>query len=312
MLHHLEKAKNLYKSEGAISMLKSGIRYLPIECNNLLFRARYGSGTKVMEEDWDTLVILDACRYDMFSERVHLEGDLQSRISIGSSSEEFLEENFKGEYFDTVYVNTNPYVPHLGLEEGTFHAVIDLLEEWDSELQTVRPERVVEEALAAHKRFPNKRLIVHFMQPHAPFIGEVGQELAGEGWTMGTTEEETIGVWEYLRRGSDEVDLETFWEAYNENLDFVLAEVKTLIDKLDGKTVISADHGNMVGERLYPIPTRRKYGHPYGVHTRSLLKVPWFIIEGDKRRTTRTDPPVARESISDETVDDRLKALGYR
>ncbi len=312
MRHHLKKAKNKYRSEGAIPVFKSVLRYLPIECNNLFFRLKYGPGTKVMEEDWDNLVILDACRYDMFSERIQLDGELQSRISLGSSSEEFLEENFKKRYFETVYVNTNPYVPQLGLDRGTFHAVIDLLEQWDSDLQTVRPETVVEEALAAHQRFPDKRLIVHFMQPHIPFIGETGKRLVGEDWTLGTTNEDTSGVWEHLRRGSDEVDIETFWEAYYENLDIVLAEVEKLLDELDRKTVISADHGNIVGERLFPVPTRRMYGHPYGVHTTSLVKVPWFIVEGDERRTVRSDPPVEAESISGETVESRLEASGYR
>jgi len=40
------------------------------------------------------------------------------------------------------------------------------------------------------------------------------------------------------------------WEAYNENLDIVLTEIEALLDELDGKSVITADHGNLVGERL--------------------------------------------------------------
>jgi hypothetical protein len=249
----------------------------------------------------------------MFADRVQLDGTLESRISLGSSSEEFLEGNFLGsEFHDIVYVNANPYVPHLGLDEGTFHAVIDLLEEWDSDLQTVHPQTVVDASIDAHARFPNKKLIIHFMQPHAPFIGDVGLDLVGEGWTMGTTDEETAGVWEHLRNGSEELDMETFWEAYNENLDLALAHVETLLDSVSGKTVLTADHGNLVGERLSPIPTRRKYGHPYGVHTEALVKVPWFVIESDDRREVSSDPPVQTENVSDTAVDDRLRALGYR
>jgi hypothetical protein len=135
-----------------------------------------------MNEDWDNLLILDACRYDMFTDRIDLEGTLESRISMGSTSEEFMERNFVGEQFhDTVYVNANPYIPKLGLDDDTFHAVVDCLDDWDIELETVPPEPVARAARNAHERYSDKRLIIHFMQPHAPFIGEYGREMDNGG-----------------------------------------------------------------------------------------------------------------------------------
>jgi bisphosphoglycerate-independent phosphoglycerate mutase (AlkP superfamily) len=123
--------------------------------------------------------------------------------------------------------------------------------------------------------------------------------------------DEEPGIWNQRRDGSVDVPLDAVWEAYVENLEVVLEEVDKLLDDLGGKTVVTADHGNLVGERLSPIPTRRKYGHPYGVHTEELLKVPWFVVDSDDRRNVSSDPPVDLESISDETVDERLDALGY-
>ncbi len=272
-----------------------------------------------MSEDWDNLLILDACRYDMFADRIDLDGELQSRISLGSSSEEFLERNFaSGEFHDTVYINSNPYIHRLNLDEGTFHAVIDCISDWDTELQTVTPETVAQAAVDAHETHSEKRLIVHFMQPHAPFIGEIGQNMVGGGWTMDDEGEphrdiETEpGIWNQLRDGTADVDLERVWKAYMENLDVVLAEVTDLLETLDGKSVITADHGNFVGERLSPIPSRQKYGHPYGVHAEELVKVPWFVIEGDGRREVQAEPPVEQETVDEEIVDERLEALGYR
>jgi len=314
MRYHLRKAREVYASGGAIQTAKSALRYVPIEVNNVLFRLRYGDGTRVMEEDWDNLLVLDACRYDMFAERIEGAGTLESRISLGSSSEEFMERNFVGEQFhDTVYVNANPYIPRLGLDEETFHAVVDCLGEWDEELQTVRPETVSQAAREADERYPDKRLVVHYMQPHAPFIGERGREMVGGGWTMDHDVEAEPGIWNQLRDGRD-VPLEVVWEAYNENLDVVLAEVEPLLNELSGKSVITADHGNLVGERLGPVPTRRKYGHPYGVHTEELVKVPWFVVEGDARKTVRAEPPVKGdgEGISGAELEDKLAALGYR
>ena len=314
MRHHLRKARELYASGGLLQTVKSAFRYVPVEVNNLVFRLRERAGTRVMAEDWDNLLILDGCRYDMFADQIDLDGILESRVSLGSSSEEFMERNFVGEQFhDTVYVNANPFIPKLGLNENTFHAVVDLLDDWDEELQTVRPDAVVQTAQEAYKKYPNKRLIVHFMQPHAPFIGELGREMVGGGWTMDHDVEEDPGIWSRLRDDED-VPLDTVWEAYKENLDVVLSEVEPLVGDLDGRSVITADHGNLVGERLSPIPTRRKYGHPYGVHVEELVKVPWFVIEGSNRRTIRSDPPVEGDDgrVSDEELKDRLEALGYR
>lgn len=315
MRHHLRKAKELYARGGLLQTARSVVRYIPVEMNNLAFRFRNGSGTRVMEEDWDNLFILDGCRYDMFR-RIDLsaEGCLDSRFSLGSSSEEFMEQNFTDETFhDTVYVNANPFIPRFGLHEGTFHAVIDCLEEWDSELQTVPPEPVADAAEKAYDEFPDKRIIVHFMQPHAPFIGEKGRELVGGGWTMDKeVKNKEDGIWNQLRDAPGEIELDEVWAAYEENLQVVLDEVIPLVESWKGKSVITADHGNLVGERLSPIPTRRKFGHPYGVHTEPLLKVPWYVVGGSERREVTEEPPIDRGSVSEETVTEHLEALGYR
>lgn len=312
MVHHLQKAKQLYTDEGLLSVCRSGIRYLPIEINNTIFRIRHGSGTKIMEEDWDNLIILDACRYDMFADQVDLSGTLESRVSLGSSSEEFLERNFMNSTnFDTVYVNSNPYVPKLGLDENTFHAVIDCLSEWDSSLETVHPDTVADAARAAHKEYPEKRLIIHFMQPHTPFIGDAGKNMRGGVWDEKHDDGER-GLWQPLEDGTINTNIKKVWQAYRENLDVVLEVVEDLLEVFDGKSVVTSDHGNLVGERLSPVPTRPKFGHPYGVHVKELVKVPWFVVDGDDRRKVTTDPPTVLESVESETVEDRLTSLGYK
>ena len=313
MKHHIKRAKHVYQERGLVDLISTMVSYAPIELNNATFRLRHGKGTHIMEEDWDTLVLLDACRYDMFAEQINFDGRLESRISLGSTSEEFLERNFTNKTFhDTVYINTNPYLPRLGLDDGTFHAVIDLLNRWDSERGTVHPQTVVEAAQRTQEEYPDKRLIIHFMQPHIPFIGPIGQQLLGEGWNTDNPDIHRRSIWSYLREGEEEIEIDRVWEAYRENLDIVLSHVDSILDTVPGKTIVSADHGNLVGERLSPIPTKKKYGHPYGVYVPELVKVPWFIIESDERREIRSEPPVETNSQSEETVDKRLEALGYK
>lgn len=276
-------------------------------------------GTYVVDESWDNLLILDGCRYDLFESRHRFEGTLGKVTSRGSNSEEFLAENFRGRTLhDTVYVSANPFTKTLAAED-VFHDVVNVFDiAWDDDLRTVRPESVVEQTLLAHERYPDKRLIGHFMQPHYPFIGEKGRRiehrgLSGEvvGENRGS-DEDHLPIWTALRYRLADADLEEVWAAYAENLEVVLPHVATLIDALDGKTVITADHGNLFGEQLRPIPVRT-YGHPPGFRTPELVDVPWFVPPFTRRRTVRSDPPrpAVDEAVDDDRIERKLRDLGY-
>lgn len=43
---------------------------------------------KVMREEWDYLIILDACRYDYFAAiwENYFDGELEKRVSLGSGT----------------------------------------------------------------------------------------------------------------------------------------------------------------------------------------------------------------------------------
>ena len=274
-------------------------------------RTRSERGVHVAEEDWDNLVILDACRYDMFEGQRFLSGDLQCRRSLGSESWEFLRANFaEMRFHDTVYVTANPHASKL--PDNTFHAVVDLLEDgWNAEHRTVLPETMVTAVQRAHERYPNKRLIAHFMQPHFPFIGDAGRRLEHGG-----IERPSVGggdskrhVWGSLGHGR--ISGEDVWTAYRENLDIVLPHVDALLTSIPGKSVVTSDHGNLLGEWTHPLPVRG-YGHPRGLNVPELREVPWLVVEGSERRSVVAEPPIDEASPSEHVIEDRLKALGYR
>jgi hypothetical protein len=288
--------------------IKRQSRAASLRVNNAWYRWQTPEGYDLAEEDWDVLIVLDGCRYDLFADHNWLDGTLEPRVSPASESWEFLQSNFAGRTFhDTVYVTANPH--WYKLEDGTFHHVVDLLTEaWSDEHGTVLPRSVVEYARRAHERFPRKRLIVHFMQPHFPFIGESGQRLTHKGITLHADDEaeQGLNVWTAAELG--ELPLDDIVDAYAENLDLVLPHVETLIEALPGTTVVTADHGNLIGERLFPIPVRG-YGHPRGLHIPGLVTVPWLSVPGE-RLPAVSEPPTAREQTTDH-VTDRLEALGY-
>jgi len=60
--------------------------------------------------------------------------------------------------------------------------------EWDEEYKTILPGDIAAAAHDAYETCPNKRLIVHFMQPHVPFIGDLGREIEQHG-ILGDDEE---------------------------------------------------------------------------------------------------------------------------
>lgn len=274
-------------------------------------RFRSQAGVHVVEEDWDNLIILDGCRYDLFTETHELDGDLEQRTSQGAESWEFLQRNFAtSELHDVVYVSANPFVTRL--KAGTFHATIPLYTDgWDSDLQTVRPDTVVEATREAHHSYPNKRLVVHFMQPHFPFIGEQGRQLDPQvSETLGDTEAEYPQIWSAKRYRMVDIPRETLWELYRENLEVVLPHVTELLRELEGLSVVTSDHGNLVGERTSPVPVRG-YGHAFSLRMPGLVSIPWLVVDGGGRRETVSEPPERRDE-DEELVGDRLRALGYR
>ncbi|MFC5971196.1 hypothetical protein ACFPYI_07610 [Halomarina salina] len=309
----------------SVSSIANAIRNPRVVCEeaNLLYQHGFGfretaahneNGVDILSEDWDNLVILDACRYDTFRDLAsELPGTLTKAESKASATNLFLRANFTDEELhDTVYVTANPQLYRI--ENGVydvepihveFHDQIDVWQDqWHDEYRTVMPEVVTEAALDAAERYPNKRLIVHYLQPHAPYIGETGVEHLPTDY---------LDFWGSFNDGEIDVPLETAKQAYRENVEVVLPHVSTLLAEFDGKTVVTADHGELLGERDSPIPIRR-YGHPAYANVPALLEVPWLEYETETRPDIVAEAPeqaASRGGPDSDVVRERLQDLGY-
>jgi hypothetical protein len=283
-------------------------------------------GCAIIEEDWDNLLILDACRYDMFKKLNTIDGELEHRRSKGSATWEFSKNNFAGkEFLDTVYVNGNPNVSVVASE--TFHELRDVWRtDWNDEYGTVMPETMQQRTIEAANEYPNKRIVAHFMQPHHPFLGptaarELGdlsgneasrlKALSGNGTTE-SSDEASTHIWSRFERGDTE--LSTIKEAYYETLDQALPHVERLCSQLQGKTVVTSDHGNLLGEQAHPwIPWKtQRFAHPDYSTAEALVKVPWLICENGSRRRITSDPPKERAEYNKEVLNEKLESLGYK
>lgn len=269
--------------------------------------------TQVFKEDWDNLIILDACRYDMFEQATsNFKGALEHRISGGSSTVEFLFHNFESKDLqDTVYVTANPQLyRHRSEIDCDLHDIINVWMEdgWDDQIGTVHPETMMDYTLDSAEMYPNKRIISHFIQPHYPFLNS---ETTFDKGHLEELDKDTPSFWKRIMKGELQVDRKKVWDAYLENLEITIPHIEKLVDSLHGETVITSDHGNMVGERSSPIPIR-EWGHPPGIYTEQLVKVPWLKVESNEEKEIVSEQ--AREEdteVNEDTVSQRLRDLGY-
>lgn len=301
-----------------LDQLLSGVKHPSLvlrELNRyyfLRFRMRQfnDAGVDIFTEDWDTLVILDACRYDVFRDQNSIAGRLESRESKASETVGFLKANFDGrDLRDTVYVTANPQLYRFRSEiETTLHDIVHVWRDdgWDDTLGTVRPEKTTEYALNAAESYPAKRLIVHYIQPHYPFLDTNTEFDKGHL----EREDDEPNLWYRKLWGELDVDRETLWRLYVDNLEATLPQVQRLLDGITGRTIVTADHGNMFGERSFPIPIR-EWGHPHSTFTEELVHVPWLVIDDGPRRSITADEPRTESRAVDADVSDRLNQLGY-
>ncbi len=304
----------MYRSEHLKTGLKHpnlALRELNRQYYTMATNAEYNTnGIDIMAEDWDILVILDACRYDMFSSLNEIDGRLESRVSRGSNTSEFLRGNFTDEtHLDTVYTTANPqlrkHVESIGVE---FHELVDVwnTDRWDAERGTVVPSAMTAACLESLETYPNKRHVFHYLQPHYPFV-DTALEQAGRG----IIEEFGTDIWGLKMRGELDYPKERIVAAYCDNLQQALDSIEELLAAASGKVVVTSDHGNMVGDRSRPIPIT-EWGHPSGTYTPQLVEVPWLVVEAGERPDIHAEQSDhEHHAVDDAVVTDRLKDLGY-
>jgi len=276
------------------------IKYAP----KVVYRKK--DGFSVLSENWDHLIILDACRFDVFSEEIkksvlYKKGKLEYRISNGSMTLEFLSENFgEGVFNEIVYITANPFVDML--LKNKFYKIISVWKDgWDNNLNTVHPRTVYEYTKLSIKKYSDKRFIIHFMQPHFPYLTlklaeETGFAKHREAVLRGAMKWKDKTVWDLVEEGR--IPLEVVVQAYRKNLEIALKYVEKLVKILDGKIVITSDHGEAFGEKFHPIIPIKVYGHPKNVRIDALVKVPWFVINKPKKKIVNDEKQKLSIAIS--------------
>lgn len=265
----------------------------------------YNYGTPIFEREWDLLIVLDACRPDLVAEVADEYSFLndETDMSVGSATEEWMMKNFAEKYTDeiaeTVYVTGNPHSSERLSGDRFRHLEEVWGHSWDDEVGTVRAETVTEYAIAAGRTTDASRYIVHYMQPHHPFV-PTPELNKGIGFD---SDMRFNHIWEKLRQG--EVSHEHVWSGYLENLQYVLSSVETLLRNFEADTaIVTADHGNAMGE--YGV-----YGHPMYVPLSALKQVPYCQTSGRDTGEFEPNRSLTQRDDIEKEVTERLGDLGY-
>jgi len=302
--------------------------------------SRISLGTNVLERNWDVCIILDTCRVDALKtvadEYTFING-VDNILSVGGSSAEWMVHTFDRRWSevlsDTAYLTSNAWAkriiddqldPNQGFSHddlsrlrrfGDWNLVesdqIGLLEHvWSyvSREDKISEQHGLSDRLVAGGTLPRyvtdrgidivrnhdyDRVILHYTQPHRPYLSNVVLESRDPY-------EYEVKPFVYLRDGGKR---QTVWEAYLDELRWVLDDVQIFLENIAAeKVVISADHGEAFGE--FGV-----YSHSCGSVHPHVRRVPWVT-------TTATDtgsyiPAVTPSENTEISARGNLEALGY-
>lgn len=287
--------------------------------------SRFPFGENIFEHDWDVLILLDTCRIDALNDvapEYEFLSDINSVWSVGSTSSEWIAQTFNNKYkdkiSDTSYISANAWTKwviedrkmpeddkgapfsfsnwNVSPAEG-FGSIDHIWKYTDksepsTEGDPPKPSIVTDWAINKCRRTNYGNVIIHYSQPHTPYLAPSINECRNE-------KEYELEPFRFLKNGGS---FEKVWNAYLENLRWVLDSLEVLLSNLEAeKVVISADHGEAFGELGV-------YGHPAGVPHPKVKKVPWVITSGTDNNTHQ---PQELEIDSSIKAKDQLSALGY-
>lgn len=291
-------------------------------------------GENIYDEDWDLLIVLDACRSDTLkevSDEYSFINRVSTKMSVGSTSLEWFLKTFTEQYEDrireTKYLTTNGYFGQLESDMTDYFSFVSTsdthieqsgivnklvnratinttnfaditylyhLEDQNPYGPTVLPDNVTSAAIKAARENKSPKLIVHYMQPHAPYVN--GPLDRGEIYNYESS------PFAALRCGESH---DRVYNAYKDNLRLVLDSVDRLIHNIDiDNVVITADHGELFGEFGL-------YGHMAGMPHPKLKQVPWVETTATNTREETVEIEKENPGNTEEQTQELLRALGY-
>jgi hypothetical protein len=265
----------------------------------------------LIEEDEFVMIIFDSCRYDYFREMYtdYYSGELEKVYNTNTYTKQYQRSIWTEEY-DITYIAGGPVITDRNFELSNlsyrpsehFEEIVNV---WDrgykKELGVTPPEAVTKEAIDCDA----SRMIVHYFQPHAPYIGDVRLRSetpavdSKKDSNIQNRKESILDIYEEIE--ANEISGDKLKSAYRSNLERVMSAAKPLISETTSKAVITSDHGELLGED-------DRYLHG-GLPHRILCELPWFIAEDTKGNDGEMD--IEKTDKEEREIKDQLRDLGY-
>lgn len=225
----------------------------------------------IKQNEWSTLIVMDACRYDSFAkinEEVGIPGEITPVNSRVNCTGQWYKRYWGGQktFPDVCLISGSldpfDYNIHLNFRD---HGLADRGGE-------VKLDYIIEEYNMIVK---GGRALVHFLPPHLPYIGPKGkalQEKLGYVQPSGYQKKRRRLVSRFIRNYSQTGD---HWaelrECYEESLRIALSFIKDHLSTFLKPVFITSDHGEMMGEG-------NLYGHHNKIHRDIQQTVPWMEV----------------------------------
>ncbi|WP_327054024.1 hypothetical protein [Halomicrococcus gelatinilyticus] len=241
---------------------------------------------RIERREWDVLTVLDDCRWDYLT--LVDEAAEMVRTPAEEATPDWTTRTWDREgWEDVTYISGNPFTTYareaerfgVVLEERVGTYVEAFRGDDDSAcndlLHCTRPDRMTDLALA-YLDGEGPPLVVHYLQPHVPYVGDVGvqgrhrEPFVPDRETGDDLLDTVCPAVTLFREG--EVSGSLLRHAYLENLKLVWRESERLRRRIyasDLTGVVTADHGEVLG------PDRWGHGRPEDPRARI---VPWLRI----------------------------------
>ncbi len=255
-----------------------------------------GQTAHIHSDNWQTLIILDACRYDYFMDEypTYLDGHCEPVKSPASCTYDWLNHTWPAKY-PLTYVSAMPSINSYDIfypATTHFTHVIDAWDDgWNHTLGTTPPENVNQIVKDLVGLKPTRK-IIHYAQPHQPFIGPTRvvpdiheppfpftnhPQLPATMWRtwrlkarLPVTQRTGNKILDAYRRGK--ISTEKLRLGYRDNVRRVLHAVQAILPTLADPVVITADHGELLGETA-------QLWHPCDIAHPLLRTVPWCTVD---------------------------------
>jgi len=220
----------------------------------------------ILGTEWDCLVVFDACRLDAFR---NLIGSAEAVRTPGNPLTAYWVSNVwgTGDWSDLTYVSGNSVTGVIDIHddlEGDLEDWVDTYIKtyesrsphscYDKSLRTTVPDQIT--GIAKEQDPP---VVVHYNQPHTPFIGTLalniadtrGYERLCDAGFIDNPDRSGCSIY----RVAEYIDDDLLRHAYLENLRIAASTAATLEEEFDN-VVYTADHGELLG------PDQWGHGHP--------------------------------------------------